>query len=145
MRIAVISDVHANLVALDAVIGAAGTVDRWWHLGDIVGYGPDPDQVVDRLRDLAVSGVRGNHDSAAVGGPEIDWFNPDARRAMEWTRAAISPRTRAWLADLRPTLVEGDRTLVHGSPRDPMWEYVDRKSTRLNSSHIQKSRMPSSA
>jgi len=124
MRIAVISDVHANLGALDAVIEAAGVVDGWWHLGDIVGYGPDPDRVVERLAGLGATGSLGNHDAAALGGPEIDWFNPDARRAMEWTRTAISPRTRAWLAALKPTVVDGERTLVHGSPRDPIWEYV---------------------
>ncbi len=124
MRIAVVSDVHANLPALDSVIGAAGPVDAWWHLGDVVGYGPDPDGVVGRLRDLGASGVQGNHDAAAIGGSQIDWFNPDARRAMEWTRTAISPATRAWLAALHPTRVDGDRTLVHGSPRDPTWEYV---------------------
>lgn len=124
MRIAVVSDIHANVVALDAVIAAAGPVDGWWQLGDVVGYGPEPDLVVERLVGLAALGVLGNHDAAALGGPEIDWFNPDARRAMEWTRTAIGARTRAWLAALRPTLVEADRTLVHGSPRDPIWEYV---------------------
>jgi diadenosine tetraphosphatase ApaH/serine/threonine PP2A family protein phosphatase len=124
MRIAVVSDIHSNLVALEAVIAAAGRVDAWWHLGDVVGYGPEPDRVVARLRGLGAAGSRGNHDAAAVGGPEIDWFNPDARRAMEWTRAAIAPITRTWLADLPPTLVIGDVTLVHGSPRDPIWEYV---------------------
>lgn len=124
MRIAVVSDVHANLVALDAVVGAAGAVDGWWHLGDVVGYGPDPDRVVERLRDLGATGVQGNHDAAAMGGAEIDWFNPDARRAMEWTRTRISAATKRWLADLLPTMVQGNRTLVHGSPRDPIWEYV---------------------
>jgi diadenosine tetraphosphatase ApaH/serine/threonine PP2A family protein phosphatase len=124
MRIAVMSDVHSNLPALDAVIEAAGAVDGWWQLGDVVGYGPDPDAVVERLQALGAAGVQGNHDAAALGGPEIDWFNPDAKRAMEWTRAAIGPATRAWLAGLQPTLVDGDRTLVHGSPRDPIWEYV---------------------
>jgi diadenosine tetraphosphatase ApaH/serine/threonine PP2A family protein phosphatase len=124
MRIAVVSDVHANRLALDAVIVRAGAVDGWAQLGDVVGYGPQPDAVVDRLRELGASGVQGNHDAAAIGGPEIDWFNPDARRAMEWTRTAMSPRTRDWLAALRPTRVEADRTLVHGSPRDPTWEYV---------------------
>lgn len=124
MRIAVISDLHANLPALDAVLAAAGPVDAIWHLGDIVGYGPDPDGVVQRLRSLGAMGVKGNHDAAAVGGPEIDWFNPDARRAMEWTRSAIAPRTAAWLNGLPETLESGDCTLVHGSPREPIWEYV---------------------
>jgi diadenosine tetraphosphatase ApaH/serine/threonine PP2A family protein phosphatase len=124
MRIAVLSDIHSNLVALDAVLGHVGAVDAIWHLGDIVGYGPDPDGVVDRLATLGAIGVRGNHDAAATGGAEIDWFNPDARRAMEWTRAAISATTVAWLAALPESLVEDDWTLVHGSPRDPIWEYV---------------------
>lgn len=124
MRIAVVSDIHANVVALDAVIAAAGPVDGWWQLGDVVGYGPEPDLVVERLIGLGATGILGNHDAAALGGPEIDWFNPDARRAMEWTRTTIGARTRTWLAALRPTLVEADRTLVHGSPRDPIWEYV---------------------
>src|SRR4051794_12870725 len=98
MRVLVVSDVHANLRALEAVVAAAGPVDTTWHLGDVVGYGPDPDAVVARLRELGATGVRGNHDSAAIGGPEIDLFNIDARRAMEWTRDTIGPEAREWLA-----------------------------------------------
>ena len=124
MRVAVLSDIHANLVALDAVLVAIGTVDAIWHLGDVVGYGPDPDGVVDRLTTIGAIGVAGNHDLAALGGPEIDWFNPDARSAMEWTRRRIGERTRRWLADLPKTRTEAGMTLVHGSPRDPVWEYV---------------------
>jgi len=124
MRTLVLSDIHSNLVALDAVLADAGTVDRVWQLGDIVGYGPDPDGVVARLREIGATGVRGNHDAAATGGHEIDMFNVDARRAMEWTRARIAPDTRAWLAGLPDLLVVDDWTLVHGSPRDPMWEYI---------------------
>jgi predicted phosphodiesterase len=124
MRIAVLSDIHANLPALDAVLADAGTVDAVWHLGDVVGYGPDPDGVVERLRDVGAIGVRGNHDSAAVGGSEIEDFNPDARAAMEWTRDRIGPSTREWLAALPLRREERDMTLVHGSPRDPIWEYI---------------------
>jgi len=124
MRIAVLSDIHANVVALDAVLAATGPVDAVWHLGDVVGYGPDPDAVIDRLRDAAAVGVRGNHDAAALGGPEIDWFNPDARAAMEWTRTRLSERSREWLAELPERRVASDWTLVHGSIRDPLWEYV---------------------
>ncbi len=124
MRALVLSDVHANIVALDAVLAAAPSVDEVWQLGDIVGYGPEPDAVVDRLRGLGAVGVRGNHDLAAIGGIDIDSFNVDARRAMEWTRTAIGDETRAWLAALPELLVRGDWTLVHGSPRDPIWEYV---------------------
>lgn len=122
MRIAVLSDIHSNLVALDAVLAAAGAVDAVWHLGDVVGYGPEPDAVVARLRTAGVTGVKGNHDAAAVGGSEIEWFNPDARRAMEWTRTTVSRATSAWLDALPQTVSSGDWTLVHGSPREPIWE-----------------------
>ncbi len=124
VRVAVVSDIHANLDALEAVIATMPSVDAVWHLGDVVGYGPDPDEVVARLVEIGATGVRGNHDAAALGGPEVQYFNVDARRAMEWTRATISEPTRAWLAALPDRLVIGDFTLVHGSPRDPIWEYV---------------------
>lgn len=128
MRIAVLSDIHANVVALEAVLAATQPVDAVWHLGDVVGYGPDPDAVIDHLRRVDAVGVRGNHDAAALGGPEIDWFNPDARAAMEWTRTRLSARSRTWLADLPERRVDGDWTLVHGSVRDPLWEYVTSRS-----------------
>jgi predicted phosphodiesterase len=124
MRVAVLSDIHANLVALDAVLAAVGSVDAVWHLGDIVGYGPDPDGVVGRLTEIAAIGVAGNHDLAAIGGDQIDLFNPDARSAMEWTRRRISGATRAWLGGLPMRRMAGPFSLVHGSERDPVWEYV---------------------
>jgi diadenosine tetraphosphatase ApaH/serine/threonine PP2A family protein phosphatase len=124
MRIAVLSDIHSNIVALDAVLAHLGTVDAVWHLGDVVGYGPEPDAVVERLASIGAVGVRGNHDAAAAGGSEIDYFNPEARAAMEWTRRRITDATRDWLAALPERHVERDTTLVHGSPRDPIWEYV---------------------
>ena len=119
MRVAVVSDIHANLVALDAVLAAIGSVDAVWQLGDVVGYGPEPDAVVERLAEIGAVGVAGNHDLAALGGREIDWFNPDAKAAMEWTRGRIVERTRVWLAALPTTRLEAGLTLVHGSPRDP--------------------------
>ncbi|MFZ5853663.1 MAG: metallophosphoesterase family protein [Chloroflexota bacterium] len=124
MRIAVLSDIHSNLIALDAVLASIGTVDAVWQLGDIVGYGPQPDAVVERLVELGAIGVRGNHDAAAVGGSEIEYFNVDARRAIEWTRRVIRPETVAYLAALPERLVEDEITMVHGSPREPTWEYV---------------------
>jgi predicted phosphodiesterase len=124
MRVAVLSDIHANLAALDAVIASFGGVDAVWHLGDVVGYGPDPDGVVERLAEIGAIGVRGNHDAAAVGGDEIEWFNPDARGAMEWTRRRLSDATRDALAGLPDRHAEGDFSLVHGSPREPLWEYI---------------------
>ena len=127
MRIAVISDIHSNLSALEAVLGAVGAVDAVWHLGDTVGYGPQPQAVVDRLRAAGAIGVRGNHDDAGGGGTCIEFFNPDGFRAMEWTRTQIDESTRLYLAGLPERRVpEGSGfTLAHGSPSDPIWEYLD--------------------
>jgi len=124
MRIAVLSDIHSNLVALDAVLVALGPVDAIWQLGDVVGYGPDPDGVVARLAEVGAVGVRGNHDSAALGAEEVQHFNVDARRAIEWTRRVMGPATAAYLRALPERLLEADYTLVHGSARSPIWEYV---------------------
>jgi diadenosine tetraphosphatase ApaH/serine/threonine PP2A family protein phosphatase len=126
-RVAVLSDVHSNLAALEAVLATLGSVDGIWVLGDIVGYGPQPQAVVDRLRDVGAIGVRGNHDDAAGGGESIEFFNPDGCRAMEWTRARIDERTRLYLASLPESIVPAgaEFTLAHGSPSDPIWEYLD--------------------
>ena len=114
MRIAVLSDIHSNLVALDAVLARIGSVDALWHLGDVVGYGPEPDAVVARLGELGAIGVRGNHDAAAAGGIEIDWFNPEARAAMEWTRTTIS---------------DDDPRLARGAAPAPVARLPSRSST----------------
>jgi diadenosine tetraphosphatase ApaH/serine/threonine PP2A family protein phosphatase len=124
VRVAVLSDIHANLLALDAVLASVGTIDAVWHLGDVVGYGPEPDGVVERLAAVKAVGVAGNHDLAAVGGDQIEWFNPDARAAMEWTRRRISDATQRWLAELPARHRTADFSLVHGSERDPVWEYI---------------------
>jgi len=124
VRVALISDVHANLPALEAVLEALGTCDALWHMGDVVGYGPHPVEVVERLAAAGAVGVRGNHDAAAVGAIDTEWFNEDARRAIEWTAGRLEPATRHWLEALPETLRLGDFTLVHGSLRDPTWEYV---------------------
>ncbi len=124
MRVACLTDLHANLAALDAVLAALGPVDAVWVMGDIVGYGPDPDAVVARLRTLDAIAVRGNHDAAALGLIDVHDFNDDAARAALWTREQISPETRDWLAALPERREIGDFTLVHGSPRDPTWEYL---------------------
>jgi predicted phosphodiesterase len=130
VRILVLSDIHANLAALEAVLSAIGSVDAIWHLGDAVGYGPQPQAAVDRLRDAGALWVRGNHDDAAGGGESIDLFNPDGFRAMKWTRTQIGESTRRYLADL-PELVKPESlnfTLTHGSPSNPIWEYINSAS-----------------
>jgi predicted phosphodiesterase len=124
MRIAVLSDIHGNLPALEAVLDALKPYDAIWELGDIVGYGPQPDEVVERLARENATGVRGNHDAAALGQLETNSFNDDARFAVEWTADRISAETRAWLSALPERVVDEPFTLVHGSPRDPTWEYV---------------------
>jgi predicted phosphodiesterase len=124
MRIAVLSDIHANLVALDAVLAALGEIDGVWHLGDVVGYGPDPIGVVDRLMEVGAIGVRGNHDAAAIGAIDVDWFNPEARDAVLWTRDTIDRPARAWLEGQPVERTEAGYALAHGSFRDPTWEYV---------------------
>jgi diadenosine tetraphosphatase ApaH/serine/threonine PP2A family protein phosphatase len=124
MRIAVLSDIHGNLPALEAVLAALTPFEAVWQLGDIVGYGPEPDEVVARLSDAGAIGVRGNHDAAAIGELDTASFNPDARAAVLWTAGLISGTTRSWLTALPLTVVQGDFTLAHGSPRDPIWEYL---------------------
>ena len=124
MRIAVLSDVHGNLPALEAVLEALKPYDAVWQLGDIVGYGPQPDEVVARLAAENAIGVRGNHDSAAIGELDTDAFNDDAKAAVEWTAEVITVETQRWLAALPLRSVDEQFTLVHGSPRDPTWEYV---------------------
>ena len=124
MRIAVLSDIHGNLPALEAILDAVAPYDALWQLGDVVGYGPQPDEVVERLATEGALGVRGNHDSAAVGDLGTDAFNDDARAAVEWTARRLSPVTRRWLEALPRRREELGFTLTHGSPRDPTWEYI---------------------
>lgn len=125
MRILVISDIHANYTAFDAVIKhAEGQWDYVWCLGDVVGYGPDPNECVERLRELPHLCLAGNHDWAALERLDIRTFNPDARRAVEWTRDTLSDDNTRWLKALPTTFVIGQYTLVHASPREPIWEYI---------------------
>ena len=124
MRLAVLSDIHANLTALDAVRADMPAVDEVWVLGDIVGYGPQPNEVINALQELGARSVMGNHDGAAIGVVDVGWFNPDAARAIAWTAEVLDPNARSYLATLPEVRREGDLTAVHGSPRDPTWEYI---------------------
>ncbi len=127
MRVLVISDIHANLVALEAVLARAreeGGFDRIWCLGDLVGYGPNPNECVARVREFEHITVLGNHDAAALGYVDVDEFNPDAKRAILWTQEQLTTATRMYLESLPQRLEEGPYTIVHGSPRDPVWEYI---------------------
>ena len=124
MRHLIISDIHSNLAAFEAVLANAGSFDRVWCLGDVVGYGPDPDECVELLRGLPHVCVVGNHDWATLGKMDTDDFNPDARKACQWTSEQLSSSNMKYLETLPESLCEGDFTLVHGSPRHSVWEYI---------------------
>lgn len=127
MRCAILADIHSNLAALEAVlvdIKERGGVDQIWCLGDIVGYGPDPGECLRLLREQELTCVAGNHDWAAVGNVSIADFNPDAAAACRWTARQLTPEQVEFLKNLPLTLICDDFTLVHGSPRDPITEYM---------------------
>ena len=126
MRVAVVSDLHSNLEALDAVLAAADGFDceRLLVLGDLVGYGADPDAVIARLADRNAVAIAGNHDLAAVGRFDATWFNEVAAAAIAWTGETMASETRSFLTALEPRRDEPDALLVHGSVRDPAAEYL---------------------
>ena len=127
MRYAILADIHSNLAALDAVlkdIERRGGVDEFWCLGDIVGYGPDPRQCLELLRRQRLTAVGGNHDLAAAGKLALSSFNPDGAAAIRWTQSQLSGGDVQFLSSLPTILEKDDFTLVHGSPRDPVWEYL---------------------
>lgn len=135
MRVLVISDIHANLTALDAVLADAGQVDATWCLGDVVGYGPDPNQVVQRLRDLPnLTCILGNHDVAVLGQMDYAVFNMDARRSLIWQKSILTSENLYFLEHLpQEKVIRENVTLAHGSPRDPVWEYIlNTLSARMN-------------
>ena len=125
MRIIVLSDIHANATALDAALEAAK--DRWdvvACLGDVVGYGPDPNEVTDKIRGLGARTIRGNHDKAATDLMETDDFNPVAKAAVDWTRSQLSADNLKWVSELPSGPLETDGiVLVHGAFQDED-EYV---------------------
>jgi predicted phosphodiesterase len=125
MRILVLSDLHANATALNAALAAAqGRWEQIVCLGDVVGYGPDPNEVTSKIRELGAQTIRGNHDKAATGLMPTDDFNPVAKAAVDWTRSQLSPDNLKWLTDLPhgPLDVSGI-ALVHGALQDED-EYV---------------------
>ena len=124
VRYLVMSDIHANLPALEAVLADALPYDEVWFLGDLVGYGPDPNECIERVRELPCTSLAGNHDWAVLGRLDLNSFNRDARAAYTWTREELTTESREYLSDL-PSRAEPDGvTIVHASPREPIWEYV---------------------
>jgi diadenosine tetraphosphatase ApaH/serine/threonine PP2A family protein phosphatase len=127
VRIVVVADVHANLLALQAVLKdaeAGGAIDGVWSLGDMVGYGPEPRQCIELLKSHPLRAIAGNHDLAATGAVTTDDFNPFAAEAARWTSLELSGGDKAWIDALPRTLVEGEFTLAHGTLKDPVWEYL---------------------
>jgi predicted phosphodiesterase len=137
MRCLVLSDIHSNLEAFEAVLEDAASVDQVWCLGDVVGYGPDPNACVELLRSQPHLCIAGNHDWATLGKLDLREFNPDAREANLWNREQLDSDSLAYLNALPEKLVEGSFTLSHGSPRHPIWEYIIYTSTaRANFAHF---------
>lgn len=139
MRILVMSDIHANYTALKAVLKDAGKVDETWCLGDLVGYGPDPNAVVEEVREIPnFTCLLGNHDVAVTGGMPFETFNGDARRSLVHHEKVLTASNIDYLRSLSSdTMTRGEATLAHGSPRDPLWEYVLNSLTaRLNFDHF---------
>ncbi len=127
MRYAIIADIHANLAAFRAVldhIERRGGVEEIWCLGDVVGYGPDPCQCIELLRQYNHVCIAGNHDWAAIGRAALSEFNPDAAIACRWTAQQLNPEDIKYLESLPEVIQKEEFTLVHGSPRQPIWEYL---------------------
>jgi predicted phosphodiesterase len=143
MKVAVISDIHGNLQAFEATLEAVAASDavELWCLGDLVGYGADPDACVELAREHAAVCLAGNHDLAVTGEIPLDEFSRGASLAAQWTREVITAQNLEFLGGLRPEGREGPIGLYHASPRDPVWEYVlstllaelclDRQPTRV--------------
>src|SRR5438105_8697299 len=127
LRIGIVSDIHANLVAFEAVLEAlheAGATERLWCIGDMVGYGPQPNECLDLLRSYDHICVPGNHDYGVLGKTDRASFNADALFVLRWTDERLTTDNRQYLESL-PLRWEPDDafTVVHASPRDPIWEY----------------------
>jgi predicted phosphodiesterase len=126
MRIAILSDIHANYHALEAALAAVDDegVDEIWCLGDTVGYGPRPNRCCSVVSERVALCLAGNHDLAVTGMLSVDEFNGDAAAAARWTREVIEPEPLAFLRSLGPAATRPGAELYHGSPIDPVWDYV---------------------
>ena len=126
MRIALLSDVHGNLPAFEAVLDDVDSegAEEIWCLGDLVGYGAEPDDCVALARERCNLSLAGNHDLVVTGEIPISDFSSDAAAAARWTQENIAEDTMAYLKGLEPADPEREPALYHASPRDPVWEYV---------------------
>ncbi len=130
MRYAIFTDIHANLEALETVLSKIDElaqeepIDQIWFLGDLVGYGPNPNECIDEMRKRTDVIIAGNHDWAAVGKLDLDDFSAAARVSAEWTAKQLTEENREFLQNLPQRLEKDECTLVHGSPYGPLWEYL---------------------
>ena len=126
MRVAIVSDIHGNRHAFEAVLDAieASECEEMWCLGDLVGYGAEPDACVELARRHAAICLAGNHDLGVRGDLPLEQFSRGAALAARWTQATIAPETREYLDSLEPMNVDEQVGMYHASPRDPIWEYV---------------------
>jgi predicted phosphodiesterase len=126
MQVAICSDIHGNRHAFEAVVAAAqeSGVDEMWCLGDLVGYGAEPDACVALADEHCAIVLAGNHDLAVTGALSLEDFSRGAALAARWTRETIAPETMEWLSELSPEGTRQGIGLFHASPRDPVWEYV---------------------
>jgi diadenosine tetraphosphatase ApaH/serine/threonine PP2A family protein phosphatase len=124
--LAVITDIHSNLPSLEAVLADIDErgIERVWCLGDVVGYGADPDACADLVQERCELCLVGNHDLAVLGDLDVSAFSEAAAQAVEWTRERIGERTLEFLRELEPAAEREEIGLFHASPRDPVWEYV---------------------
>jgi len=127
MKYAVISDIHGNTEALEAVLAdieGNGGVDGVWCLGDVTGYGPEPGACIDRVKGLVTWCVAGNHDRGSINKIDLSVFNEHGQAALRWIQTQLDPGQQAWLGTLPLTAADGGFMLVHASPTDPLLEYV---------------------
>ena len=125
MRVLILSDIHANADALSSVLNSAGAVDAVWCLGDLVGYGPDPNECIATLKEIPnLVCLQGNHDAAATGHLDLEGFNADARSSIEWLRGCLTEESLNFLNTLEPLMEVEGITLAHASPRQPVLEYL---------------------
>ena len=126
MRVAILTDIHANLAALEAVLEAIDDTepDERWCLGDVVGYGAQPDDCARLASERCELSLVGNHDLAVTGEIDTEVFSASAAAAVEWTRENCEPKTMKFLKGLKPEATDREVGLYHASPRDPVWEYV---------------------
>ncbi|MFC1540703.1 metallophosphoesterase family protein [Candidatus Margulisiibacteriota bacterium] len=124
MLYGIISDIHSNLEALNVVLDKLKHAEKVVCLGDIVGYGPNPNECVEKVRSLNIPAVAGNHDKAVTGEHEVKWFNQNARQAVTWTQMTIFQENLDYLKGLPLMLTEDGFQFVHGSLRSPLDEYV---------------------